>query len=686
MFKQFLLSSVAITALIAGAPSAFAQTAVNQSATNNSTVTNTGPEDVDPGTMGLGTSASVGATGAMSSTSDTGLNANFIDPIDGFADVTQKSLNSSTANVTNTGTITVNPPSSTGVGSSISVGANGALSSLSVTGVGGTNFTAPVADDITQRSENNADIANSATMYLNGLTLAGNGSSVSANAGGAFASVSVSGINALSFKMGEYGDIKQTVINGTSAPVTNTVKYYVTTGDLDGAGASVSTGASGATAAVGASFISVSGTVTGTELGDITQSAKNGSDVTNTYAPAYIGITTTDLDGNGTSVSTSASGAVASVGVSNINVTTTTAITLNDIKQTASNGTGSDVSNGSTGAFITTGNLDGIGSSVSSSATGAVAAVGFNNINVTNYAGVTGNADITQTAKSETGTVSNQTPTISVGALTGVGSAVSSSATGTLASISFGSVSSKATSGFLVDDIAQTSSNKAKVTNTTSTINTSGNLSGNGSSVSSGASGAVASTAVTNINSTAKNSTMGYVKQTATNSATGDVTNSASTLNIGAGGSADLSGAGSSASISANGSLAALSLSSIVSTSATTTIGTASGKSVTQTSNNSGSITNTNGIINVDDLTGIGTSAVVSATGAAASVSVSSIADTSIGSVDINGSITQVATNNAGAPISNTGSINAGTLSGTGASLSISAVGAGAFTSFHAVK
>lgn len=686
MLKKSLLSSVAIAALMACAPSAFAQTAVTQNATNDSPVANVGTENVDQSDFGLGASVAVGATGALTSTSVTGLNQQFNDPIDGFADIKQTSTNKTNSDVTNNGTINIDSGSKTNAGSSVSISANGALASFSVLAVGyfnNDNFSAAAAGDITQRSKNSTDVSNTASFNLGGITLTGNGSSVSASSGGAITSVAVTGIDALSFSMAKYGDISQTSTNESGGPVTNTVTSNISTGDLDGAGSSVSTGASGATAAVGATFINT-GTVNGTKIDSITQNAKNSADVTNTLSPSYVDITTIQLDGHGTSVSASASGAVASVGFTNISVTTATAMNLGDIKQTATNTSGADVANGTTGSSITTGNLDGDGSSVSASATGAVAAVGFTNINTNAFAGPIGGANITQTAKSEGGNVTNTVPSITVNGLNGAGAAVSGSATGTLASLSFGTVSSKASSGFSIGTVTQSSNNNMKITNTTSSVNTTDHLNGNGTSVSSGASGAVASTAVSNIDSTGKNSTIASVKQTATNNTAGDVTNSASTLNID-GGSGDLIGDGSSASVSANGALAALSISSINSDAARITIS-STDKSIVQTSTNKGTVTNTNGIINMDDLTGVGTSAVVSATGAASSLSVSSIADTTLGSVDINGSITQTATNYSNSTVSNTGTINAGSITGAGASVSISAVGAGSFASFHAVK
>jgi hypothetical protein len=56
-----------------------------------------------------------------------------------------------------------------------------------------------------------------------------------------------------------------------------------------------------------------------------------------------------------------------------------------------------------------------------------------------------------------------------------------------------------------------------------------------------------------------------------------------------------------------------------------------------------------------------------------------------LGTVTVS-SITQTATNAAGSTISNTGTMTTGGISGNGASASISAVGAGAFVSFSAMK
>ena len=82
----YLMTGVAVAALVAGAPGAFAQVAVNQSATNNTSITNSGTVTTNAGNLGIGASLGVSASGAVASTSVSGINQAFNSPTIGQCD------------------------------------------------------------------------------------------------------------------------------------------------------------------------------------------------------------------------------------------------------------------------------------------------------------------------------------------------------------------------------------------------------------------------------------------------------------------------------------------------------------------------------------------------------------------------------------------------------------------------
>jgi hypothetical protein len=215
-------------------------------------------------------------------------------------------------------------------------------------------------------------------------------------------------------------------------------------------------------------------------------------------------------------------------------------------------------------------------------------------------------------------------------------------------------------------------------------------VSGIGASVSASASGAVASVGITYINVGGAGwtpSTVGDISQTSTNADGSNVANNAISNPITVAG---ISGDGASVRASASGAIASVSLLTIDSTlsgGAGHTVG-----AVTQSSTNGDAIagatvTNT-ASITAGAIGGVGASAVINATGASASFSIASINDISYpASTTIGTPITQTATNYAGSTVSNTGSITlTGGLTGVGSSAAVSAVGAGTFVSFAAIK
>ena len=91
--NQFLTAGVATAALMVATSGAVAQVAIDQSSTNNSAVSNlaTSAVTTGAGNLGLGASASISASGAVSSTSATAINQAFNTPTIGV--VTQSATN-----------------------------------------------------------------------------------------------------------------------------------------------------------------------------------------------------------------------------------------------------------------------------------------------------------------------------------------------------------------------------------------------------------------------------------------------------------------------------------------------------------------------------------------------------------------------------------------------------------------
>ena len=363
--KQSLFAGVALAAVIAGSTGAFAQTVVDQTAKNYSDVTNSTKQDpssvnVD-GRLGTGASASVGATGAVASTSVSSINTAANPPAGGFGKIDQKAVN--TGDIKNNhASVTVDGRLKTGA--SASVAATGAVASTSFSTVGG-SMPGIKTGDVKQTATNGGDVSNrKATVEVGRLS--GDGSSASIGATGAVASVSDSSIDSSAGKV-KIGDVKQKVSNG--GDINNSGK--ITAGRLSGDGSSVSISATGAVASVSDS--SIDSTVGSLKIGDITQKVSNSGDINNSGK-----ITAGGLSGTGSSASVSASGAVASVSDSSINATGTPGpITIASITQTATNHSDSPVTN--TGTINLSGGL-GTGASASVSAMGAGAVASFSSV------------------------------------------------------------------------------------------------------------------------------------------------------------------------------------------------------------------------------------------------------------------------------------------------------------------
>lgn len=237
------------------------------------------------------------------------------------------------------------------------------------------------------------------------------------------------------------------------------------------------------------------------------------------------------------------------------------------------------------------------------------------------------------------------------------------------------------------DNIIQNTSNDAKVTNN-GEIKQEGMISGDGASVSISAAGAVSSASVSSINapefnsiSLGTNSKTGNLQQNTRN--TGNVTNT----NLTSGGILEpggISGDGASVSVSATGSASAVSVSRINNPDTYRNVDIEFG-GITQNTYNGGTIQNNGGTILTDKICGDGSSASIGASGAVSSVSISSIADEQqLGKIAVTRDINQSTTN--AASVTNTGVIQTGALTGQGASVSVSAIGAASAVSFSAIK
>jgi len=209
-----------------------------------------------------------------------------------------------------------------GTGASASVNATGAVTSVSVSNINvwGPKSSFKI-ESIEQKATNDEAAINNETAIIDmtggGASegdMKGDGASASIGATGAVAGVGFSNINSSGDKI-TVGDIRQRATNEGS-PITNTGS--ITVGSLTGVGASASISAAGAVTSISVSNINTP--LGAVKLGDITQHASNkGSDstVTNTGA-----ITLASLGGTGASASVSAVGAAAVVSYSSIGSST----------------------------------------------------------------------------------------------------------------------------------------------------------------------------------------------------------------------------------------------------------------------------------------------------------------------------------------------------------------------------
>lgn len=639
-----------------GGSDAATETAVgsgDQNTTNRGNVTNTGTvlntaSGLSEGLSGNGSSVSVNATGASTTISASSINTGGADTISiaPLGTAAQTTLNDSEF-VVNYAYL---PGSAMGElaghGSSASVSATGAASSVAVSRIASAPLAMATIGNINQHTTNNADVTNKHSGQLFGtlpftgtMTLAdlsGDGTSASISATGAASAVSYSSIvqdkaASNSITMGDvtqYASNTGGIINtgpvektsSTSGPSTFVTDVFkaaaLRVGDLTGAGSSATVSVTGAASSISVSKIS-DASATDTSIGNVDQETSNSGKVAN-----YGDIKAGNLVGNAAAVSISATGAVSSVSYSNINSgSETDSFSGGNIVQSTENS--GDVANAGGGkleqvfvggssisdvytydtAFITVGDLSGAATSASISASGAVTAASASAI------GGAGSTTVKTTSITQSATNSGEIlnpGNIKAGNLEGAGTSVSVTAIGAASSVA---VSKIANAGSMTTDLGPITSdslNSGTVKNR-GTINA-GVLSGNGSSVSIGATGAASQASMTRINGGPIIAVNSSITQGAINH--GPVTNEG-TITVG-----NLTGNNASASISAAGAVSQVSFTSICGgCSSSFTSG-----AITQTSLNSASVTNT-GAITAGGLTGPGTSASVSALGAGSVVS-----------------------------------------------------------------
>ena len=263
-----LFASVAIAALIAGAPVAFAGGKYNgghhrgggstpsqhdikvgdihESAVNAKPVLNGGLISTYS-LKGNGASEFVSASGADSFVDVTSINAGA--PSVKTGEIEQGALN--LGPVVNLGIITTNDKQVKGDGASVSVSASGARSAVSYTSIKNNNNKSPTVntESITQVSINGKLVANLGAIGVGNVS--GNGASLSVNASGASTAVGMTSINDNKAPTVKTGNITQAALN--LGPVVNA--GIISAGYIQGTGASVGISATGAAAVASVSIM-----------------------------------------------------------------------------------------------------------------------------------------------------------------------------------------------------------------------------------------------------------------------------------------------------------------------------------------------------------------------------------------------------------------------------------------------
>ena len=765
LLRCHLRTGVALMALALAAQAAHAQVDVTQTNVSNSgTVVNGTPDLTTLGVGGLtsGATYQVVSPGTTSLTSQS-VDANGVFTYDGTALTGTGTFIPYLPNAINSGNAV-----NLGTGSSASIGATGAVASVSVSSI---NMALPNPSGgfggIAQGVGNSGDVTNAygytdgggvfhptAALQMNlGGGSIGQGASASISASGAVASVSVSGVDdgsgPGSFSLPAIGSVSQyqpwtgwfagDFSYAKRADVADAGPYpgVTNSGDVFNWGAiseigtmapggSISVSGSGAVASVSLSTaapgvvpdtslgtapgatVPYTVNVTANDVGNVGQWSRNTGAVDNT---GTLGFNPGGGLGVGGSASVSASGAVASLSSSNVNVSLT-GLNFGAVEQGALNLGSAGISN--TGAINLAGATLSQGASVSVSATGAVSSlsvagisqVGGLTVDMPSIGGVVTYADGSQNNSYLPVSASfgiaqvaqNQQAIGNTGSINGLGSALESgasasvSASGAVASVSFSGNNVNLGGWANIQSTSQVVTNSGNVTNL-GDINAVSNTSlGQAASASVGATGAVASfsasvndgdlgaimlgTPNNNFNPLGIDGdyfNISALRQSAYSS--GAINNVGGSIDLGNSGSL---GRGASAAVSATGAVASFSVSGVAGAGADVWLPYVAG-TADQRSTNDGTVSNSGAVITAGNL-GSGASVSASASGAVASFSISGNNVSLLGDSDSGlgraGGVAQHVINNAN--VSNTNAfVRAGDI-GTGGSVSIAASGSAA--------
>lgn len=300
---------------------------IYQSTRNESAVGNTGAI-TSVGNLAAGASAAISASGAVSSIGLSANNvvANGSDISSDWGYVSQSSTNiGAVSNNVAGGQLAVG---SLGNGASASISASGAVSSMSTSLLDTVDVTGSYyASGVNQYAYNSAAVTNGSAGNPNTIdvgALSGTGASASVGASGAVASTSYSSTEGQDGNPSAFfGNVYQTASNADdgNANVTNVGAINIGGAGLSGVGSSASVSATGAVASFSVASIADSSTLGSTYVGSITQNANNnvGAAVTNTGTISFTAgaVSPTGVSGvslaAGASASISATGAAASV-------------------------------------------------------------------------------------------------------------------------------------------------------------------------------------------------------------------------------------------------------------------------------------------------------------------------------------------------------------------------------------
>ncbi|MGY6697958.1 MAG: beta strand repeat-containing protein [Roseinatronobacter sp.] len=488
--------------------------------------------------VGVNASVSGSASGAVASVQLSGANAMWGGiPVDGIPDVHAVAINSGDIQAGAQGaptTISFDDKATLAAGASTQISTTGATAAFSATGAGTADFIVPATASIDLTATNTGDVINrSATIQPSSGArpeLQGAGSSVSSSATGAAVAVNLRAVNANSFGTTALDTIGAVSQEATNIGVVDNRDYTLRLGAVSGSGASAGVGATGVSASV--SLLSIDSTYGGLTIGNIGQTVSQEGNAVDTGG----GVATGPVSGIGASVSRSVTGAAASVGETMIGGTATGS-TFGTITQAASlDGTGFKARSIGGNNDPSTGIVSGAGASVGASVGGARVGVSSVAIGSTDFTGSSfGAIDQTATTLEGQGVAATNTGSqgqVIAAGLSGSGASASISASGAAASVGSTMIDSDGVAAQF-SAIDQEGANAATVWNFNGFLSVSGpGITGSGAAAQIGVAGASTSVGMTNIGSTVTTGAqfVGGITAEATNS--GDVNAGVNTSSV----------------------------------------------------------------------------------------------------------------------------------------------------------